>query len=214
MPEMKVTSAQRFQDLMFTPSDINQHLPTLYTLGTLSDSILECGVRSAVSSWAFVASVEGTNKVLHSVDLEDHPNIREIDQYCRSNGINYQFFEMDDRKFKFERDYDTIFIDTFHVYEHLKQELDLFHSHAKKFIVLHDTTVDETYGEIIRCHPDNYTEVALKVVKDGGYTFRGVTTGLWRAVEEFLTSHPEFELAHRYTHNNGLTVLRRRNISF
>jgi hypothetical protein len=47
-------------------------------------------------------------------------------------------------------DTDLLFIDTWHVYGHLKRELAYWHSYAKKFIILHDTTVDEIYGETIR----------------------------------------------------------------
>ena len=34
--------------------------------------------------------------------------------------------------------------------------------------------------------------------------------GLWPAVEEFLAANPEWVLVHRFTHNNGLTILSRK----
>ena len=37
-----------------SPSDINQHIPTLYNYSKECESIIECGVRSVISSWAFL----------------------------------------------------------------------------------------------------------------------------------------------------------------
>ena len=36
------------------PSDINEHLPTLYNYAKNCESIIECGVRGVVSSWALL----------------------------------------------------------------------------------------------------------------------------------------------------------------
>ncbi len=41
-------------DYYLNPIDIYEHLPTLYRYTNECESVLECGVRGAVSSWAFV----------------------------------------------------------------------------------------------------------------------------------------------------------------
>ena len=80
---------------------------------------------------------------------------------------------------------DLLFIDTWHVYDQLREELRRHAGRASRYVVLHDTT---TFGE--------RGEVA-------GHA------GLWPAVEEYLALG-RFALAARYENNNGLTVLRRR----
>jgi hypothetical protein len=37
-----------------TPSDINEHIPTLYEYSKTCESVLELGVRSGVSTFAFI----------------------------------------------------------------------------------------------------------------------------------------------------------------
>jgi hypothetical protein len=45
---------KKYNELCNIPSDINEHLPTLYKYACECDSILELGVRGCVSSWAFL----------------------------------------------------------------------------------------------------------------------------------------------------------------
>ena len=65
---------------------------------------------------------------------------------------------------------------------------------TRKFIILHDTTVDEWHGETLR---------------DAAHGMPKSMRGIWPAVEEFLEGSGEWELRERFTHNNGLTVLAR-----
>jgi hypothetical protein len=81
---------------------------------------------------------------------------------------------------------DLLFIDTWHVYGQLKEELRRHGGNARQFIVLHDTTTYGAYGEA------------------AGHR------GLWPAVEEFL-GQGAFRLKWRYENNNGLAVLERAN---
>jgi hypothetical protein len=99
---------------------------------------------------------------------------------------------------------DLLFIDTLHVYGQLKRELALHAPGTRKFIILHDTTVDATHGEALRVGWDPAALAART-----GIPVQEITTGLWPAVEEFLASHPEWKLRIRYTNNNGLTILER-----
>jgi len=45
-----------------TPGDINEHLQYLYTLSLDCQTILECGVRSVISSWAFLKGLVQNKK--------------------------------------------------------------------------------------------------------------------------------------------------------
>jgi cephalosporin hydroxylase len=103
-----------------------------------------------------------------------------------------------------DQSYDTTFIDTWHVYGHLKRELDRWNSFVSKYIILHDTTVDEWQGESLRVGWNPYEQS-----KQTGIPVEEIFKGLWPAVEEFLTLNPEWQIEKRYTNNNGLTILKR-----
>ena len=45
---------------------------------------------------------------------------------------------------------DLLFVDTWHVYAQLKRELDTHGHHVRKYIVLHDTTLDGDKGTSVR----------------------------------------------------------------
>jgi hypothetical protein len=45
------------------------------------------------------------------------------------------------------------------------------------------------------------------VMKSRGDEWKGDGTGIWRAIEEFLDTHPEWVLKERFTHNNGFTII-------
>jgi cephalosporin hydroxylase len=131
----------------------------------------------------------------------------QFDVVARGMGVDVQYYWQDDLTLQLSSPVDLIFIDTYHIYGQLKRELQKFSPWARKFLVLHDTTVDAEVGELVRLGHDK--EKALE--GRDGWVEEDVVNGLWRAVEEFLgSSGDEWELQHRYTNNNGLTVLRRK----
>ena len=187
-----------------TPSDINEHLPTLYEYAKKCKHVTEAGVRTAVSSYAFGAGLVGQegNKLVQ-IDLNDSAEIQVFLKDCASEGVNAMFYKQSDLDAPMEQT-DLFFIDTWHVYGHLKRELARWHSYVSKYIILHDTTLDEIYGETIRNGWDAQSQSFAS-----GIPVDEITKGLWPAVTEFLTDHPEWTLEKRYTNNNGLTILRR-----
>lgn len=187
-----------------TPSDINEHLPTLRALASECRHITEAGVRSVVSSYAFATALKGkADHTLVQVDLKKSANVTTFQAECAAEGVHTVFYEESDLTCPVAET-DLLFIDTWHIYGHLKRELARWHSYAKTYIVLHDTTVDEWAGETIRCGWD-----AVAQSKASGIPVEEIRKGLWPAVEEFLKEHPEWRLEKRYTNNNGLTILKR-----
>jgi hypothetical protein len=184
------------------PSDINEHLPTLYEYARKVDHITECGVRGVVSSYAFASGLLGkpANRLIQ-VDLDTNENVRAFGGECAAEGINRTFYQQSDLDCPMEQT-DLLFIDTWHVYGHLKRELARWHSYVGKYIIMHDTTVDEWQGETIRCGMNAQQQSAQT-----GIPIEEINRGLWPAVEEFLRAHPEWKLERRYTNNNGLTIL-------
>ena len=105
-----------------------------------------------------------------------------------------------------EEDVDLTFIDTWHVYGQLKRELARFAPRTKKYIIMHDTTVDEWFGETKRnIHKYDVNKQSI----DSGIPVEEILKGLWPAIEEFLEANKEWELHARWLNNNGLTILKR-----
>ena len=188
--------------------DISEHLIYLMKLSSECDSILECGVRTIVSSWAFVNGLtlnrSPQEKLLTCCDINIPPTIIDLEKACINQNIALKVFKGNDLDLPMDQDYDMIFIDTWHVYAQLKRELQKFHPHAKKYIVMHDTEVDKIDGESIRDRRNTKLEA-----QQSGFPEYEIRCGLERAIKEFLILHPEWKIIKRFTHNNGLTVLQR-----
>lgn len=187
-----------------TSDDINEHLPTLRDYASKCNTVTECGVRFVTSSYAFALGLKGNpNNKLIQIDLVTNKNITDFGILCEKEGINCIFYNQSDLECPMEET-DLLFIDTWHVYGHLKRELSRWHSYVKKYIIMHDTTVDEWIGESIRERMDIEHQSRIT-----GIPIEEIKKGLQPAIEEFLIEHKEFVLEKKYTNNNGLTILKR-----
>ncbi|KAG8462139.1 hypothetical protein KFE25_011589 [Diacronema lutheri] len=199
--------AARYATLCTRPSDIHEHLPTLRAYAERVDSIVEMGVRGVVSTWALLSGLTsgggGAGKLLIGVDIEPCA-YEEPARAGRELGVDVRFVQGNSISVDVpERD--LLFIDTWHVYGHLRRELAAHHAKTRKWIVLHDTTVDADVGESIRCRRDIAEQMRVS-----GYPRAEIERGLWPAVEEFLAERREWTLEKRFVNNNGLTVLAKR----
>jgi hypothetical protein len=194
----------RYEAKCKIPSDINEHLPTLLKYAKQCDSVTECGICDVCSSYAFACGLLGNpNGVYKMVDPYKSHNLEMFTDMCTREGIRVKYFQDSDLTCPCEET-DLLFIDTWHVYAQLKRELNHWHSHVKKFIVMHDTTVDEWYGESVRGNHD-----MVKQSQNSGFPVEEIAKGLWPAITEFLHVHPEWKIEERFTNNNGLTILSR-----
>jgi hypothetical protein len=185
-------------------SDINEHLPVLYEYTKKCSTVVECGVRTIVSSYAFANGLKETpGNLLTMVDPGASPDMPAFLNLCKLEGVNAQFFNESDLLCPLVKT-DLLFIDTWHVYGQLKRELARWHSSVNKYIIMHDTTVDEWNGETIRLGWN-----AVEQSKKFGIPVEEINKGLWPAVEEFLLLHPEWVIEKRLCNNNGLTILKR-----
>ena len=189
-------------------SDINEHLPTLRRYAKECETICEMGVRGIVSTWALLAGLmdsEHQNKRMVCVDIVD-TNMDSIRDIARKVGINVMFMKGDSATLDLplERT-DMLFIDTWHVYGHLKRELIKHHAKVNKYIVMHDTEIDKIHGESLR----NRENIPLQS-KQTGYPEEEIACGLEKVIEEFLIEHEnKWAIHERFTNNNGLTILKR-----
>jgi len=126
---------KRYEYLCERESDINQHLPTFYEYGTRVDHITEFGVRSGLSTIAFLHS---NPKQLVSYDINPYSLI--TSDQCP----NFKFIQTDVLNVEIEET-DLLFIDTYHSYWQLTAELKLHANQVRRYIVVHDT---ETFGYI------------------------------------------------------------------
>lgn len=165
-----------------TPSDINEHLETLYTeaLAYKRGTIIELGVREGKSTSAFLLAISKTKGILHSCDINEP--FGEITKFL---SLPFWKFTQGDsvwflKHFKWEAD--IVFIDTSHEFTQTLQELEYSYkilNPIKGKIILHDT------------HNLQYKDV-------------------WAAIRVFLDRHKSsMTIEQDYENNNGLTILKR-----
>jgi tetratricopeptide (TPR) repeat protein len=151
-----VALAQLYDLACRTPSDIHEHLPTLYELARECRHVTELGTRTGVSTTAFLYAQP---EVLVCYDVQRLPEVGRLEKLAGKTQFR---FRQEDVLLAELEETDLLFIDTWHVYDQLTKELALHGGKARRYIVLHDTT---TFGE---------------VGESEGHR------GLWPAVEEFL----------------------------
>jgi hypothetical protein len=167
-----------FLDACARPTDIHQHLTVLRDTASGVKHITEMGVGTGQSTLAWLL-VQPDKLVCYDWGFQDCvPTLQRV-----KGATDFRFYIADTRIVEIEPT-DLLFIDTRHNYDQLSEELELHPSKVRRYIVLHDTTTFADHGE------------------------DGKPPGLWQAVEEFLMAHPEWELMARFTHNNGLSILK------
>jgi hypothetical protein len=211
---------KKFRTMCNTASDINEHLPTLFRYAKQCNSALELGVRGCVSSWAITAGLlenkNGTRKRIFMNDSREC-QVGELVDVLEPLGIDVKYEWKNDLEIVFGADekYDMVFIDTWHVYGQIKRELEKFSAIATKYIIMHDTTVDEVDGETVREYGYNYQQAfgrATELAASTGIPRDEILKGMWYGIQEFLANHPEWFIKDRFFNNNGLMVLARRQI--
>lgn len=118
-------------------SDIQGHLDTFVHAAIDADTIIELGVRSGISTIAWLHGLNGRGH-LWSVDIQPRPElIPDVD--------NWTFIQADDCSDEvldqLPEQVDIVFIDTSHAYDQTLRELELYYPRVKAGgrIFLHDT---------------------------------------------------------------------------
>jgi hypothetical protein len=191
---------KKYNELCNIPSDINEHLPTLYKYACECESILELGVRGCVSSWAFLM---GQPKLLIMNDITEC-DVKFFTMMAKRTHTKVKTIWQNDLTITLDKAVDLVFIDTYHVYGQLQRELAKFAPLCNKYIIMHDTEIDKEHGECVRnmWNPKRMVDIT-------GIPLEEHVKGLQPAIDEFLMYHPEWELHEVFTNNNGLTILKR-----
>lgn len=189
---------QKYKELSDRPSDINEHLHTLKKYTEECNTVVEMGVRSIVSTWAFLA---GNPKKLISLDLYNPAkfggNLEEVYDAVKETNIDFSFVENSSLNYEL-KNCDLLFIDTWHSYLQLKMELNRHHKKVNKYIILHDTVsysgIDEKSAEEMGSLSDIETNLPK---------------GLNSAIDEFLYHNKDWVIWEKKPNNNGLTILKK-----
>ena len=178
-----------------TPSDINEHFPAIIKYGQQCDHITEMGVRGIISTWGWLAT---NPKKLVAYDIQDPStwgsSLQDVKDTAQSIGTEFEFYLANVLEVEIEKT-DLLFLDTWHSYKQLKAELTLHASKVQKYICFHDTT---SYAD----HDETSYEI-------WGEDWKAEGIGIWKAIEEFLKSNPEWELEKRFTNNNVFTIIKK-----
>ncbi len=132
MTEQEIES--KYLELCNTPSDISDHLPILKEYADRCDTVVEFGVRGAVSTMAFLAS---KCKRLISYDILDVevPKVDKFTFICASS-LDVEIPQTD-----------MLMVDSLHTGEHLEKELALHANKVNKYLIFHDVGFFGECGE-------------------------------------------------------------------
>lgn len=186
-----------------TPSDINEHLPVLLSLAHQCTSVVEIGVRSMVSTWALLHGMkEGSAYTGIDLVLPPRYSFNLAITAAHHKKVQFRFIDRNDMTISPGEigPVDMIFIDSLHTYCHLTYELDRFSHLARKFLAFHDSSAP--WGEI---DDSEYRGDRSEYPVWYDRTKRGV----WPAIVDFLSNHPEWAIKERRFNNHGFTVLER-----
>ncbi len=161
-------------------NDLREHLPWLTEYANKCKHVTELGVGWGESTRGFL----NTDVELHSYEIAPWPVILELFEKVKEAGRNATLHVTNVLEKKIPET-DLLLIDTFHTYTQLKAELLLHAPQVRKYIFMHDTTLNGEVGT------------------------DGSVPALWLAVTEFLEANPEWKLIERKTNCNGMTLLER-----
>lgn len=137
-----------FNYVKYTKSDINEHISIMHKYANECNHITEFGVRTGVSTWAWLAS---RAKIIRCFDIENiNQNLKLHYESASATQKDFTFTCVSTIAEKLEIEQtDLLFIDTAHTYEQCSKELKM-HSHkVNKYLMFHDTTLCPSLNQAI-----------------------------------------------------------------
>ena len=119
-------------------SDINEHIAMMHRYADQCEHVTEFGVRTGVSTWAWLAS---RAKTIRCYDIENviH-NLEHHIQSAKDTRKDFTFTAADTVADLFEIEQtDLLFIDTDHTYKQCSKELKKHANKVNKYLIFHDT---------------------------------------------------------------------------
>ena len=194
----------KYKDACERWGNIHEHVPTLMKYAKKCQIVAEFNHGGAESSYGLLKGLVGSSEVSKVfIGKTNH----DLSLLVSNVGVKYASFteenstKVDLKKFG---GVDLLFINTWHIYGHLKRELSTHCDQVRKYIIMHNTTVDEKDGESIRCGMDIEEQMI-----SSGYDEIEIRCGLGLAIKGFLKTHEDWYLVEKFTNNHGLVVLGR-----
>lgn len=165
--------SEQYESVVHEWSDVCSHLPRMVDLVVNLDAkhVIELGVRSGVSTRAWLQGLSVTGGRLTTVDLSPAPMLEH-------EGVDWVHYEGNDQDlglyenlFAERGPADVCFLDTSHTYEDTVRELALYWPWTKKAFVLHDLYLDETGGT----QPGPVMQAVREFVEREGLSFTAYT---------------------------------------
>jgi O-methyltransferase len=180
---------EKVYQLSLIPSDINEHLITLFKYASECEDVTEFGTRQGVSTFALMGGKRLTCYDIMPCKLSDeHYKLKPDLRFIQKDSLKAKFLNTD-----------LLFIDTFHSYSQLWHELQKHSENVNKYIIIHDT---ESFGLHDQIYPEGDVNNVCGVKV-------GEKEGLKDAISDFLRFYPEWIIEKEFTNNNGLTILKR-----
>jgi len=197
-----------------TPTEVFKLLPIFKDYATKSTSVLVLGVQDIYYEnpilSALVFGLLNNNNTTKKLILNDKyvcniPTILNVANDL-DLGLDVKTKWCNSLELNLTQNVDLTFIDTWHVYGQLKRELAKFAPLTNNYIIMHDTVIDEVYGETIRRGLD-----ATAQATESGFTLDEINCGVGKAIDEFLAANSNRVVDQKIIFNNGLTILRNVN---
>lgn len=136
---------QHFERLKSTPSDINEHLDTLYKYASKCEHVTEMGMRGAVSTSALLTAQP---RKLISWDINPYAVVSQsVADLCMLAGRTSFEPRVGNTLDIIIEPTEFLFIDTLHTAQQLFRELCRHGSKVSKYMAFHDTETFGTCGE-------------------------------------------------------------------
>lgn len=195
-------------------NDVKANLPTLRSLSSECNVVMEMGVRNMVGTVAILLGLS-ENKVLFpnrtyiGVDplFPDHNTMTKISRLASETNTLFVFLAQNDMNMKnfltFLPDFDLLFINSLHTYCHVYYSLEYFASKSKKYIVINDTNGPWAFSD-----QDNYNGTYVEYPSE--YDCKN-NKGVMNALKKFLLESDDWRVVSHAYPSQGFTVLVRKN---
>jgi len=151
--ERKIKPNNPLEAQMIKPTDIHEHLATLYMLTVELNlrTIVELGTRGGESTVALLEAARLIGGRVYSVDIDP---CLEAKAKVQTYGLQeyWTFIEGDDLKVEWEKPIDHLFVDTIHTFDRVTKELEKYEPHVKNggVITIHDTVLYPEVSQAIK----------------------------------------------------------------
>lgn len=177
-------------------SDINQHLDILAKYSSKCEHVTEFGIRSGNST---ISLLHGKPKIYRGYDLGKGQNDDLLADLAKENNIDFKIIYDSTLKVVIEKT-DLLFIDTYHCFSQMIQELFLHGRKVKKYILFHDTVSYGTFDE-------GHCRHCYKPIYLGNDHFP--TFGVMPAIKLFMSETKMFREIENIKTSSGLYVIER-----